>query len=112
MRGVLDALQRVPNVVIERSDNLQVLKNFSATLLDSLDFYESDDAEGNADHDGEQFTGILRGEMLDGGVGGEGNQAGEKSYGVDKQGAPQGIVGGFDEEIAKSFQQWDSPRTF
>ncbi len=110
MGSVLDALQGVSYIVVERGDDPKVRENLPATLLYRLDFYKRDNAECQANNHGEQFTAVSRRETLDSRVGGESNDPRNQPYRINEQGTSQRIVGGLDEEIAKSFQQ-SSPQT-
>ncbi len=56
MSSVLDALQCVANVVVQRRNCLNVIVDLASPMLNSLDFDEGDDPENDADYHREEFT--------------------------------------------------------
>lgn len=105
MSGVLNALESVANVVIQGGDRAQLVIDLATALLDSLYLDKGDDAERDPDRESQQLTGVLGRKTLDQGVSCKRDAARDQGNSVNQQSTSERIVGGLDEEVAKSFQQ-------
>ncbi len=85
MGGVLDTLEGIANVMVQGSNDLQVVHYLATALLHRLDFDESNDSERHPDDYGKQFTGVFGRGALNDGIGCEGNDPGQKRNGIDEQ---------------------------